>query len=62
MMRPGITEIEDEISEGDIIFVRDAGHKKVLAVGRAVTSSEELRKQKKGMAVKTIHYMGDKYY
>lgn len=62
MMRPGITEIEDGISEGDIIFIRDAGHKKVLAVGSAVASTEKLRKQEKGIAVKTIHYMGDKFF
>lgn len=62
MMRPGITEIEDEINSGDTIFIRDAGHKKVLAVGIAVATSEELRKQEKGIVAKTIHYMGDKYY
>ena len=62
MMRPGITEIEDGINEGDIIFIRDAGHKKVLAIGRAVASTEILRKQEKGIVVKNIHYMGDKYY
>lgn len=62
MMRPGITEIEDEIIKDEIIFIRDAGHKKVLAVGIAVNDSIKMRAQEKGIAVKNIHYMGDKYY
>lgn len=62
MMRPGITEIEDEIKKDDIIFIRDAGHKKVLAVGYAIFASEEMKKKEKGMSVKNIHYMGDGFF
>jgi len=62
MMRPGITEIEDGINKDDIVFIRDAGYKKVLAVGIAVNNSSDMKSQEKGVAVKTIHYMGDKFY
>ncbi len=59
IMRPGIVEIESEISIGDFVVVVDVNNKKPLAVGIALFSSSEMRELKTGKVVKNIHYVGD---
>ncbi len=62
IMRPGIVEVEEEIEEGDIVVVVDVNNKKPLAIGKALLSSDEIRKQGKGKSVKSLHYVGDKIW
>ncbi len=60
VMIPGITDFS-EFSEGDTLIVM--GPKDIiLAVGKAIIKSAELQKRKKGKAIKTIHYAGDKIW
>lgn len=59
IMRPGILEIESEISVGDFIVVIDLNNKKPLAVGIALFSSSEMQQMKTGKVIKNIHYVGD---
>jgi predicted RNA-binding protein (TIGR00451 family) len=44
------------------VVIRDAEHKKALALGIALFDSEELIKQEKGKVIKTYSYVGDKYW
>ena len=62
IMRPGIVEIESEISVGDFVVVVDVQHKKPLAVGIALFSSSEIQQMTTGKVVKNIHYVGDKIW
>ena len=62
VMSPGITGIEGDFGEGDLVIVRDESHRKSLAVGVALASSEDMREMPKGKAVKSIHYVGDKLW
>jgi PUA domain protein len=59
IMVPGIVESDDSIAEGDIVWIRDEMYYKPLAVGQAVMTAEEMKTQKSGKAVKTLHYVGD---
>ena len=59
IMRPGITEIEETIEEGEIIVIIDENNKKPLAVGKALLSATEMQSQEKGKSIKNIHYIGD---
>ena len=59
VMRPGIVGIENEISKGDIVVIIDVQHKKQLAVGIALFSSQEMQQMSIGKVVKNIHYVGD---
>ncbi|NCN86342.1 RNA-binding protein [archaeon] len=61
LMRPGIQKIED-FSKDEIILIKDEEHKKTIAVGRALFSSEEMTEQKKGISVKVLHFLGDEFY
>ncbi len=59
MMRPGITDIDDGIEEGDLVVIIDENHHKPIAIGTAMFSSKEMSAMEKGKAVKNIHYVGD---
>jgi len=62
VMGPGIVSLDNSIKKGDVVFVRDAKHKRPLAVGLALKDAEEIAKKEKGKCVKNIHYIGDKLW
>lgn len=62
LMAPGIVELDKEISKNKLVWVRDLVHKKPLAVGIALMSSEEILNLKKGKAIKIIHRVGDRLW
>ncbi len=61
VMIPGIKELSD-FSRGEIVAVWNIGRNAVLAVGKALLNSSEIKVNKKGKAVKTLHYAGDKIW
>jgi len=61
IMAPGISRF-DSFLKDDIVFVKDDSHNKVLALGIALINSEELEKEKKGKAIKTYNFVGDKIW
>jgi len=58
LMRPGIKSLE-EFQKDDLVFIADAEHKKNLALGIALFSSQEIQSMDKGKAVKNLHYVSD---
>lgn len=62
VMSPGITGIDGDFGEGDLVIVRDERHRKSLAVGVALVPSVDMREMPRGKAVKSIHYVGDKLW
>lgn len=62
VMIPGITSIKGNFLEKDIVAVRDERHFKVLAVGKALLSSERIKSEKRGKAIKNLHYIGDRFW
>jgi len=61
-MAPGVVAADEGIKEGDWVWVRDARHKRPLAVGRAMMSGPDMAAAEKGKAVRTIHWVGDKVW
>ncbi len=59
VMRPGITHIDEGIQKEDITVVVDESHKKPIAVGRAIYSSEEMSSMVTGKVIQILHYVGD---
>ena len=59
MMRPGITNIEENIEKNDFVVIVDETHNKPIAVGIALFNSKEMKTMHFGKAVKNIHYVGD---
>lgn len=62
VMRPGITQIDENIQKGDIITVIDEKNKTPLIVGEAIHSTEELKEKKDGKVIKNIHYITDELW
>ncbi len=62
VMAPGIRKIQGEFDENGLLLVVDERHRKPLAVGSAMFSSEEMKKIKHGKAIKNLHYVGDKLW
>ncbi|OGM01961.1 hypothetical protein A3K72_00145 [Candidatus Woesearchaeota archaeon RBG_13_36_6] len=61
VMRPGIKELED-FEKGAFIMIVDETHKKPLAIGLALFSSENIKAMDKGRIVKNLHWVGDKVW
>ncbi|RLF49112.1 MAG: RNA-binding protein [Thermoplasmata archaeon] len=62
VMMPGIVDFHAPFEKGDVLWVRDVKNKMPIAVGIALISSSEFGREKKGKALKNIHYVGDKIW
>ncbi|KAA9399914.1 RNA-binding protein [Haloarcula sp. CBA1130] len=58
IMRPGITEADDDVSEGDLVVINEESHGKFLAVGRAQTDGDDMVGDS-GKVVTSLHHVGD---
>lgn len=61
VMRPGITEADGSISEGDLVVIAEETHGKALGVGRALVDGSEMVGDS-GKVVKSLHHVGDDLY
>ena len=61
VMRPGISDVEGEISAGDLVVVAEESHGKVLAVGRSRVDGDDLLGEE-GKVVDSLHHVGDDLY
>ena len=59
VMRPGIINFDPKIKKGDFVAIKDSQHKKPLAVGISLFSSEEMLTTSTGKTIAIIHYLGD---
>ncbi len=62
VMGPGITDSDSDISEGDMVWIRDVNNMVPLAVGVALLDTAGLKARSKGKAIKTLHNVGDKLW
>jgi len=58
VMRPGVTEADGDIAEGDLVVINEESHGKFLAVGRALTDGADMVGEE-GRVVESIHHVGD---
>ena len=61
VMRPGIVEADERIAEGDPVLIAEENHRKVLAVGLALTDGKDMLGEQ-GKVVESLHYVGDEIY
>lgn len=62
VMRPGIKQFPIDFSQGDMVIVKDEKFEKLIAVCAAVMNSEEAQKLEKGIVLRNINYVGDKFW
>lgn len=59
VMRPGVRKFDENIEKDEIIQIVEETHGKIIALGKALGNSEDMRKQEKGKIIQNIHYIGD---
>jgi PUA-domain protein len=62
VMAPGIVEVDPDIREGDLVWIRDEKNGQPLAIGRALLPAKFMLDKKSGKAVASIHHVGDKLW
>lgn len=62
IMRPGITEIGDDVLEGNLVVVVEERKKTPLCFGVAQYDAVDMREKTGGKCVKNLHYLKDKYW
>lgn len=62
IMRPGIVSFEGEFQKNEFVVVKEAGHQKSIAIGRAPDSRTAVESMQKGLALVNLHYVGDKFW
>lgn len=61
IMRPGIVDADETIATNDLVAILEEAHGKVLAIGRARTSGDDLLGDE-GKVVDSLHHVGDDIY
>ncbi|MEM3437739.1 MAG: PUA domain-containing protein [Nitrososphaerales archaeon] len=61
IMRPGIVGW-GTFRKDDIVCVKESNYKKFIAVGIALIDQSDMKEMKKGIVVKNLHYIGDKFW
>ncbi len=59
MMRPGITGVDADVKEGDVVAIVDENNLKPLAIGQTLFSKEEMMELEVGKMVLNLHHVGD---
>lgn len=62
VMAPGITELEGNFPEGNLVAILDEKNRRAIAIGLALQSSKEIAKASRGRVVKNVHFVGDKLW
>jgi len=62
VMAPGITDVDPMIRKDDCVWICDEKHHKPLGTGIALMNGEEMKTKKPGKAVKTLQYVGDRFW
>lgn len=62
MMRPGIVNIDEGFEKDDLIIIVDEVKQLRIGIGKAMFSSDEMKRMDSGKVVKTLHYFKDEYY
>lgn len=59
IMSPGIVDADNTIEPGETIVIIEETHHKPLAIGISLITGKEMVENKKGKAIKNLHYVGD---
>ena len=62
VMAPGVVDAHPDIKKGMPVWVRDVNNKRALVIGAALMDAGDMIVASGGKAVKTHHYVGDKFW
>ena len=61
-MVAGVQAADEDITEGELVWIRDMTHKKPLAIGWSTMGGQEMAAATKGKGIKTLHWVGDELW
>jgi len=62
VMRPGIKSFDQWGDAGKIVVVREEKKSRAIAIGKAAVASSEAQSMTKGVCLKNVHHLGDRYW
>jgi PUA domain protein len=62
VMRPGIKSFDQWGEPGKIVIVKEEKKGRAIAVGKATVASSEAQSMTKGVCLKNVHHLGDRYW
>ncbi len=62
VMRPGIVGLEGSFEKNQVVAVKEEKAGRFIAVGYALVGKKDVKMMPRGPVVKTIHYIGDKFW
>ncbi|OKY79188.1 MAG: putative RNA-binding protein containing PUA domain Tma20 [Candidatus Methanohalarchaeum thermophilum] len=62
IMAPGVTDVDEEIEEDDLVIIKEENHGKPIAIGKAIEKGKDIKNLEKGKIAKNIHYVGDELW
>ncbi len=62
IMAPGIRAVDPELNKDDLAVIVDETHGKPLAIGYLILDRNTILNERKGKAVKSLHYVSDKIW
>jgi len=62
VMRPGIRKLEPWGEEGKIVVVKAEKKGRAIAIGKSTVQSSDAESMTKGVCLKNLHHVGDKYW
>lgn len=62
IMRPGITEADENIQKDEFVVIIDEKNNAPLAVGKTILSAQEIKEQETGKTIKNLHFVADELW
>ncbi|MFQ5621364.1 MAG: DUF1947 domain-containing protein [Candidatus Nanoarchaeia archaeon] len=62
IFRPGIVAFEGDIEAGEVVAIKDETHGKILAIGSASGTTQEMEAKEGGKVIMSLHYVGDEIW
>lgn len=62
IMRPGITEVSDDVLEGNLVVIVEERNQSPLAFGNALYDAVDMRNMTGGKCIKNLHWLKDKWF
>jgi len=62
VMRPGVRKLDDWGGKGRTVVIREEQKGRAIAVGTSTVTSGEAQAMTKGVCLKNVHHVGDRYW
>ncbi|MDH5403694.1 MAG: RNA-binding protein [Candidatus Heimdallarchaeota archaeon] len=62
IMRPGITQISEEVTEANLVVILEEKNKTPISVGQSKYDAVDLKNMNAGKCIRNLHYLTDEWW